>query len=113
MFSISGNRGFQITFENGYTVSVQFGKGNYCENYDIPTSYLVEEKTVPDSSYKYAVQEKTVPDCKNAETALIDGDNNFIRYLHDVVQKNMTPEMVLDLLNHARDLPQYVKKEYC
>jgi len=25
------NKGFQITFNNGWTVSVQFGKGNYCE----------------------------------------------------------------------------------
>jgi hypothetical protein len=24
--------GFQMTFENGYTISVQFGFGNYCEN---------------------------------------------------------------------------------
>lgn len=28
----AGEKGFQITFENGYTVSVQFGIGNYCEN---------------------------------------------------------------------------------
>ena len=98
MFSITGNRGFHMTFENGYTVSVQFGKGNYCDNYDLPLSYVVEEKTVPDS--------------KNAETALIGGDKKFVRYLHNEVQKNMTPEMVLDLLNHARDLPQYVKKNH-
>jgi len=98
MFSISGNRGFQMTFENGYTVSVQFGPGNYCDNYSLPLSYKVN---------------KRVPDSKNAETALIGGDKKFVRYLHDVVQKDMTPEMVLDLLNHARDLPQYVKKNYC
>jgi len=27
-------KGFHITFENGYTVSVQFGPGNYCDNYN-------------------------------------------------------------------------------
>jgi len=32
-FSISNNKGFHITFENGWTVSVQFGAGNYCDNY--------------------------------------------------------------------------------
>ena len=106
MFSISGNRGFQMTFENGYTVSVQFGPGNYCDNYSLPLSYGVNERL------KYGVN-KRVPDSKNAETALIGGDKKFVRYLHDVVQKDMTPEMVLDLLNHARDLPQYVKKKYC
>ena len=29
MFRITGGRGFQITFDNGYIVSVQFGTGSY------------------------------------------------------------------------------------
>lgn len=32
-FSITLGRGFHITFENGVTVSVQFGPGNYSDNY--------------------------------------------------------------------------------
>ena len=32
MFNITQGKGFQITFANGYTVSVQFGYGNYCDN---------------------------------------------------------------------------------
>jgi hypothetical protein len=32
MFKANQNKGFQMTFANGYTVSVQFGAGNYCEN---------------------------------------------------------------------------------
>ena len=32
MFNITQGKGFQITFANGYTVSVQFGHGNLCEN---------------------------------------------------------------------------------
>ena len=32
MLGITGNKGFQMTFSNGNTVSVQFGYGNYCEN---------------------------------------------------------------------------------
>lgn len=35
MFSICDNKGFHITFENGLTLSTQFGGGNYCANYDI------------------------------------------------------------------------------
>ena len=31
MFSSSGNQGFQLTFENGNTVSVQWGANNYCD----------------------------------------------------------------------------------
>lgn len=32
-FRITGGRGFHIQFENGYVASVQFGGGNYCDNY--------------------------------------------------------------------------------
>lgn len=28
------SRGFWLTFENGWTLSIQFGQGNYCANYD-------------------------------------------------------------------------------
>jgi len=31
-FRIYTNKGFQLTFENGLTISVMFGTGNYCEN---------------------------------------------------------------------------------
>lgn len=33
-FAVYRNKGFHVTFENGWTVSVQFGPGNYCENRD-------------------------------------------------------------------------------
>ena len=33
-FRITGGKGFHLTFPNGVTVSVQFGPGNYCDNYD-------------------------------------------------------------------------------
>lgn len=40
MFTSVENRGFQIQFSNGWTISVQFGPGNYCErqglDYDAP-----------------------------------------------------------------------------
>ena len=32
-FEITNGCGFHITFENGYTVSTQFGYGSYSENY--------------------------------------------------------------------------------
>jgi hypothetical protein len=31
-FAITGGKGFGITFEHGTTISVQFGRGNYCAN---------------------------------------------------------------------------------
>jgi hypothetical protein len=34
-FRITGGKGFHITFENGYSISVQFGPGNYSDNHDM------------------------------------------------------------------------------
>ena len=39
--TITQNKGFHLTFENGYCISVQFGPMNYCENkmtryYEVP-----------------------------------------------------------------------------
>jgi len=35
-FTICHNKGFHMTFNNNWTVSVQFGFGNYCDNYNEP-----------------------------------------------------------------------------
>lgn len=32
-FKITRGQGFHVTFENGWTVSVQFGAGNYADNH--------------------------------------------------------------------------------
>lgn len=60
MFKITRNKGFHMTFENGWTVSVQFGAGNYCDNYD-HSSYSGE-----------------VPPSTNAEVAAWDEDGNML-----------------------------------
>ena len=54
MFRLTDNRGFQITFDNGWTVSVQFGSGNYCNNRDLHA--LLHGKSA-------------FPECENAEIA--------------------------------------------
>jgi len=35
MFKITRGKGFHLIFANGVVLSVQFGRGNYCENRDI------------------------------------------------------------------------------
>lgn len=37
-FLICDGKGFFLPLPNGWTVSVQFGPGNYCDNYDMPIS---------------------------------------------------------------------------
>ncbi len=43
MLKITGNKGFMMTFENGWTVSVQFGTGNYCSKQSYTAEYNSEK----------------------------------------------------------------------
>ena len=91
MFSIQDNKGFQISFKNGYTVSVQFGGGNYCANRGCP------------------IDGQPVPKSVTAETALMTADG-FVRYQHDDVQGHMSPGAVAELIAYAEALPTYQKE---
>ena len=62
-------RGFRITFANGYTISVQFGTANYCEDYN---------KDVP--KYPRDRKEFLAEVCPNAEIAIISPDGNFVSF---------------------------------
>ena len=45
-FKLIPNKGFQLTFENGNTISVMFGVGNYCSNrnkLDIENGFMVAD----------------------------------------------------------------------
>ncbi len=88
MFRITDNKGFQITFDNGYTVSVQFGPGNYGSNYNAD---FMANMNKPQSATL-------------AETALIDPKGNFVQYMDYDVQGHRTANDVLELLNYASKL---------
>lgn len=88
MFRINDNKGFQITFDNGYTVSVQFGPGNYGSNYSLS---MMDNMGKPMTA-------------ATAETALIGPDNAFVEYMDDDVQGHRTANDVLELLNYASKL---------
>lgn len=81
-FSICAGKGFHLTFENGWTVSVQFGGGNYCANHD-------EDVRMRD------------PDSWNAEVAAWGPDHKLIDFGSDTVRGWQTPAAVLALLNAA------------
>lgn len=61
MFAATENKGFQITFGNGYTISCQFGASNYCKNYG---RYLA-----PDYQYQEEMR-KPIHTCENCEVAI-------------------------------------------
>jgi hypothetical protein len=82
------NGGFQIEFENGYLISVQFRAGNYCENYhsdDFDPQGVVESK--------------------DAEIAIIHVESNEFQVLdmtrlNDKVKGHVTPD----------ELPEWIEK---
>ena len=45
------NKGFQISFDNGYTVSVMFGYNNYCANRRDETIRNAPETTSPNAEF--------------------------------------------------------------
>ncbi len=70
------HHGFQMKFANGWTVSVQFGFGNYCDNRDGKSM-----------------------SSKNAEMAAWDKDGNWYHFEHDDVKGWVTPEAAAEFIH--------------
>ena len=70
MFAATENKGFQITFGNGYTISCQFGASNYCRNYG--------RHLQPD--YRYLEEmNKRIHKCEDCEVAIWkNGGRNWV-----------------------------------
>jgi len=84
MFKITGHRGFQVTFKNGWTVSVQFGGGHYCDNYDVEIG-----------SEKYI----DMLTSGNAEVAAWDKDDKWYVFdNHDTVWGRVEPDELLKFM---------------
>lgn len=91
-FDITFGRGFHITFENGHTVSVQFGGGNYCSNYDVEIGAGRNGRHLPPSA--------------TAEVAAWDSNGQLVRLGDgDDVIGYQTPAEVLALLNKIAARP--------
>lgn len=91
MFRINDNKGFQITFDNGYTVSVQFGPGNYGSNRQL-------DPMTRDYTDNNGLSATTV------ETALMNPEGEFVSYKDDDVQGYQNVNDVLELINFASKL---------
>lgn len=84
-FYITGKKGFHITFANGWTVSVQFGPGNYCQHYDRQIGFD-EERCGKEGSY-------------DAEVAAWPASGGLIEMDGDTVKGRVRPAEVLAILN--------------
>lgn len=60
MFKSTFNRGLQMTFENGITISIQFGTGNYCERRSFNADFRDEmrENIISSRSAEIAIWHK-------------------------------------------------------
>jgi len=77
--AITQRKGFQMTFANGYTVSVQWGPGNYCERNHT-------EYSAPDASNFWQ--------SKDAEIAAWNKDDVLKFDNGDIVKGHCTPDEV-------------------
>lgn len=93
MFKITRGSGFHIRFENGYTVSVQFGPGNYAGNYNRDYDEQIQAGSDGSNTAECAVWE--------LNGSLIPHES----FNGDTVGAHKTPEEVLELLNWAASQP--------
>ncbi len=73
--------GFHMTFKNGWTVSVQFGEGSYCENRDLLHS-----------------EGKSKNKCINAEIAAWDANKEWYSFETDQVKGWCDADEVADFI---------------
>ena len=96
-FKSTDRKGSHITFENGLTVSVQWGGGNYCENHD-----NMDFSRTKDMESKNAEVAVWSNECwLNANNFLSDEDADWC----DDVVGRLTPEQVVDLLVRVKNYP--------
>ena len=89
MFTITMGKGFQMTFANGWTVSVQWGFGNYCGNHDAARSDFRDDHGVDFRG-------------SDAEIAAWNCDGNWHRFEDDDVKGHCNSEEVADFITMIR-----------
>ena len=83
-FLATRNKGFRMTFENGFEISVQWGPGNYCERKD-------EDFDKP--------QEERFWESRTAEIAIFNSkDDSMITLGEDNVDGWLTPDKVAKVI---------------
>lgn len=94
-FASTMRKGFHMTFENGLTVSVQWGAGNYCDNYD-DMDFSCSKDMMSDTAEVAVMQGRKFLYANrflNPEES--DGCDQVVGYL--------SPEQVVDLLVNVKN----------
>ena len=72
-FRITRQKGFHLTFDNGITLSTQFGPGNYCEHNPTPMDFEPPDLDAPR-------EEDVNWESKDVEIAIWDSDRTWITH---------------------------------
>ena len=88
MFASNRNKGFAMTFKNGWTISVQWGVGNYCDAGSAKAAKDYDEPTKRESWTS-----------ETAEIAIWDKDNNWYNFERDTVKGYCTPDEVAEWIS--------------
>lgn len=92
MFTSTRNQGFQMTFQNGMTISVQFGTGNYCERRSFTTSYRGDmDAATP------------IITSNDAEIAIWDKDDHWFNFGNDTVKGWCSVDEVVTWIGIVRE----------
>ena len=102
-FSITDHKGFQIQLPNGWTISIQFGPGNYCEHHHLRDFHAPR---TADSWESRKAEIAAFPTEGYGKWFRADcGDTGVFGY--------QSPEQFLGILDQVRALPEpaFVSKE--
>lgn len=94
-FKSTYNRGFQMTFDNGLTISVQWGRFNYCERKK--SVYLSDEL------------KDVIVESKDAEIAIWDNNNSkkFLNFGSNEVKGYCTTNEVAQWIHRVSMIPSF------
>ncbi len=106
LFKVDYGRGFHLTFANGFTASVQWGKDNYCENRE---PYNID-KFIQEIMHGGASCIDAEVACVTKEGYLIDLDD-YQNNKHEQVLGYLSTDEVLQFMSWVANLPEdYVVK---
>jgi len=90
-FKSTNNKGFQMTFENGWTISVQFGYGNYCDNGHHPDGF-------------YFSKAQDVVESSDAEIAIWDDKGKYYNFGSDTAKGYCSADEVATWIHFTANL---------
>jgi hypothetical protein len=95
-FNSHRNQGFQMTFANGYIVSVQFGDHHYCSMRNL--NRKADDWKSGDDTHSSS----------DAEVAILDPDGQFVQFdsTSDFVKGHVDPDTVAKIIAWVVALPK-------